>query len=75
MKSKTWSLLACFVVMCSLGGALSGCTGADEPPPAKPKEAPPATTEKDKQPHTTKTGKAYGSNDLYKKSMRKPDTQ
>jgi hypothetical protein len=75
MRSRTWSLLACFVVICSVSGALSGCSGADEPPPAKPTEVPPAPKEAELQPHKTESGKEYGSSDMYKKSMRKPGTQ
>ncbi len=75
MKSGTWSLLACFVVMCFLGGALSGCIGADNPAPAKPTEPPPAPTEKEKQPHMTKPGQAYGASDKYKKMMEKQAKQ
>jgi hypothetical protein len=74
MKSRALSLLVCFVVMCSLSGALSGCGQPDSPPPAKPTETPAAPTEKETQPHKNKEGKAYGSGELYKKSMRKPGT-
>ena len=72
MKSRTLSLLACFVVLCSLSGALSGCSGPDDPTPTKPTEAPAAPTKESAQPHKTEAGKEYGGNDMYKKMMRKP---
>jgi hypothetical protein len=72
MRSRTLSLLASFVVICSLSGALSGCSQADNPPPAKPTEVPPAPTEKETQPHKTAEGKTYGGGEMYKKMMRKP---
>ena len=67
MRSRTLSLLASFVVVCSLTGALSGCSTADNPPPAKPTEAPPPPAAKETQPHKTQEGKTYGGNDMYKK--------
>jgi hypothetical protein len=72
MRSRTLSLLAGFVVICTLTGALSGCSEADNPTPAKPTEAPPPPTAKETQPHKTEAGKTYGGNDMYKKMMRKP---
>jgi len=72
MRSRTLSLLAGFVVICSLSGALSGCSEADNPAPVKPAEAPPAPTAKETQPPKTQEGKTYGTNDMYKKMMRKP---
>jgi hypothetical protein len=70
MRSRTLSLLACFVVICSLSGALSGCSEPDNPTPAKPTEAP--SVPKESQTHKTQEGKTYGSSDMYKKMMRKP---
>jgi hypothetical protein len=72
MKSKTCSLLACFVVMCSLSVALSGCSEPDNPPPAKPTETPPPATAKETQPHEMPTGKTYGASEKYKQLMKKP---
>jgi len=58
--------------MGAVSGALSGCTGPDDPPPVKPTVAPAAPTEKEVQPYKTKTGKEYGGGALYKKMMKKP---
>jgi len=74
MKSRIWSLLACFVVVFSLSGALSGCSEPDNPPPVKPTEAPPAPTAAETTPHKTEQGKTYGASDRYKNAMRKPGT-
>lgn len=71
MNSRTTSPLVGLVFACALGGALSGCSGADNPAPAKPTETPPPTTETDLKPHTTEDGKTYGGGSLYKKMMTK----
>jgi hypothetical protein len=68
MKSRTWSLLAGFAIVCFLGGALTGCQ-PDTPTPVKPAEAPPAPKTEEVQPHKTKTGKTYGASDKYKRMM------
>jgi len=71
MKPRMRSLLVCFAVICSLSGALSGCSEGDNPPPAKPTETPPPPTAKETVPHKTEQGKTYGASDRYKDAMRK----
>lgn len=72
MKARAASLQIAFVLACLAGGGFSGCNQPDNPPPAKPTETPPAPTDEALKPHETAEGKAYGSNDMYKKMMRKP---
>ena len=72
MNVRAASLRFVFVVACLACGGLSGCNQPDNPTPAKPTEAPPAPTDEAVKPHETSEGKAYGSNDMYKKMMRKP---
>ncbi len=72
MRARATSLQVTFVLACVAGGIFSGCSGADNPTPTKPTETPPAPSKEAVKPHETAEGKAYGSNDMYKKMMRKP---
>ena len=72
MKARAASHRLAFVFACVLGGPFFGCSQPDSPAPVKPTEAPPAPSDAAVKPHETTEGKAYGSNDMYKKMMRKP---
>jgi hypothetical protein len=69
MKSRTIALVAFLGLVAPTCGALSGCSQADNPPPATA-PAPPAPKAEDVQVPKRGTEKQeYGSSDRYKKAM------